>query len=116
MDGSKAVTLEAWVVWAGGDAWQRIFDFGEDDTGVDGSRNGVPRSYIFLSCNPRPRFAFKQPPAKGGENFMTGVAPIPTGVLTHVAVVIDEAAQQALLFVDGVESTSMPFSSTLADV
>ena len=59
LDGLKDVTLEAWVIWAGGGAWQRIFDFGEDETGVDGSRNGVPRSYIFLSFNPRPRFALR---------------------------------------------------------
>jgi hypothetical protein len=112
----KDVTLEAWVNWAGGAEWQRIFDFGEDETGIDGSRNGSPRSYIFLSCNPRPRFAFEQPRAKSSEILMTGANPIPTGVLTQVAVVINETGQQATLFVDGVEAASMPFMATLADV
>jgi len=114
--GLKDVTLEAWVTWAGGAAWQRIFDFGEDETGVDGSRNGVPRSYLFLSCNPRPRFAFKQPPAESSEILMTGTNPIPTGQLTQLAVVINETEQRASMFVDGLEVASTRFTGTLSDV
>lgn len=114
--GLKEATLEAWVTWAGGAAWQRIFDFGEDDTGVDGSRNGVPRSYIFLSCNPRPRFAFKQPPSQGSEILMTGPTAVPSGQLTQLAVVISETQQRASLFVNGLEVASTHFAATLTDV
>ncbi|HKO53040.1 MAG TPA: LamG domain-containing protein [Polyangiaceae bacterium] len=114
--GLKDVTFEAWVVWAGGDPWQRIFDFGEDDTGVDGSRSGEPRSYAFFACIPRPRFAFRPPPVKSQEILMTGAAPFPTGSLTHVAVAIDETAQSASLFVNGLEAASTRFSGTLSDV
>jgi hypothetical protein len=114
--GLKDVTLEAWVTWAGGSAWQRIFDLGEDDTGVDGSRNGVPRSYVFLSCNPKPRFAFKQPPAQSSEIIMTGPNPIPTGQLTQLAVVINETEQRAAMFVDGLEVASTNFVGTILDV
>jgi len=116
LDGLKDVTFEAWVIWAGGGTWQRIFDFGEDETGVDGSRTGRPRSYVFLSCNPEPRFAFEQPPARSSEIVMTGATPFPTGTLTHVAVVINETGQVASLFVDGVETTSTRFLGTLSDV
>jgi len=116
LDGLKDATLEAWVIWAGGSAWQRIFDFGEDETGIDGSRNGVPRSYIFLSFNPRPRFAFARPRAPTSEILMTGVNAIAAGGLTHVAVVISETAQLATLFVDGLEAASMPFPASLSDV
>ncbi|HYQ00248.1 MAG TPA: LamG domain-containing protein [Polyangiaceae bacterium] len=114
--GLKDVTFEAWVTWAGGGPWQRIFDFGEDETGVDGSRAEAPRSYVFLSCNPRPRFAFEQPPAQSSEIVMTGAAAFPTGALTHVAVVIDETNQHAWLYVDGAEAASTRFSGTLTDV
>ena len=116
LDGLKDVTLEAWVIWAGGGTWQRIFDFGEDETGVDGSRTGRPRSYVFLACNPEPRFAFEQPPARSAEIVMTGATPFPTASLTHVAVVINETEQQAALFVDGRETASTLFSATLSDV
>jgi concanavalin A-like lectin/glucanase superfamily protein len=116
LDGLKDVTLEAWVSWAGGDAWQRIFDFGDDETGVDGSRNGEPRSYIFLACIPRPRFAFRPPPVKSTETLVTGTVAFPTGSLTHVAVVIDETARRASLFVNGLESASTPFTGTLRDI
>jgi len=114
--GLKDVTFEAWVTWAGGGAWQRIFDFGEDETGVDGSRAGAPRSYVFLSCNPRPRFAFEQPPAQSAEIVMTGAAAFPIGKQAHVAVAISETEQRAWLFVDGVESASTRFLGTLSDV
>jgi len=114
--GLKDVTFEAWVTWAGGGAWQRIFDFGEDETGVDGSRNGAPRSYVFLSCNPRPRFAFEQPPSQSAEIVMTGASAFPTGKLAHVAVVISETEQRAWLFVDGAEAASTRFLGTLLDV
>jgi len=116
LDGLKDVTFEAWVSWAGGDPWQRIFDFGEDDTGVDGSRAGQPRSYAFLACIPRPRFAFRPPPVQSAEILMTGATPFPTGSLTHVAVVIDDTAQLASLFVNGLESASTRFVGSLSDV
>jgi hypothetical protein len=116
LDGLSDVTFEAWVTWAGGDAWQRIFDFGEDETGVDGSRAGAPRSYVFLACIPRPRFAFEQPPAQSSEITMTGSTAFPKSTLTHTAVVINETEQRAALFVDGVEVASTPFSGSLSDV
>jgi hypothetical protein len=116
LDGLHDVTFEAWVIWAGGDPWQRIFDFGEDDTGVDGSRSGQPRSYVFLACISRPRFAFRPPPVQSAEIVITGPTAFPTGSLTHVAVAIDETAQLATLFVDGVESASTRFLGKLSDV
>jgi len=116
LDGAKDATFEAWVTWAGGDAWQRIFDFGEDETGVDGSRNGQPRSYVFLACLPRPRFAFRPPPVASAESFITGASAFPTGSSTHVAVVIDETSQLMSLFVNGLQTTSARFAGTLADV
>jgi len=116
LDGLTDVTLEAWVTWAGGAIWQRVFDFGEDETGIDGSRNGLPRSYIFLSFNPRPRFAFAQPLTQRSEIVMNGPNAIPTGVLVHVAVVINETEQRASLFVDGAEVSSIPFLGSLSAV
>jgi len=116
LDGLRDATFEAWVTWAGGGAWQRIFDFGDDDTGVDGSRNGLPRSYVFLAFIPRPRFAFQQPPAQSSETVMTGGAQFPTGSSTQVAVVINETEQLASLFVDGAEATSTRFTGSLSDV
>jgi len=116
LDSLKDVTFEAWVSWAGGDPWQRIFDFGEDDTGVDGSRRGQPRSYVFLACIPAPRFAFRPPPVQSAETVITGPDAFPTDILTHVAVVIDETAQRARLFLNGQETGSTRFTGTLAAV
>jgi len=116
LDGLTQVTIEAWVTWAGGDAWQRVFDFGEDETGADGSRNGQPRSYVFLALIPKARFAFRPPPIQSKEILMTGPDAFPTGELTHVAVVIDPSAQLSSLFVGGLEVTSTRFQGVLSDV
>ena len=51
-------TFEAWVNWAGSaahdgtrTAWQRIFDFGEGTSGIEGEQasGGDARSYLFLT-------------------------------------------------------------------
>jgi len=116
LDGLRDATFEAWVNWAGGDDWQRIFDFGEDETGGDGNRNGLPRSYLFLACMPNPRFAFQPPPARSRETVATGATPCAAGTWSHFAVVIDQTRQLASLFVNGVESESTRFVGSLADV
>jgi Concanavalin A-like lectin/glucanases superfamily len=107
LEGLEDITFEAWFTWGGGNAWQRVFDFGEDDTGLDDSRAGVPRSYIFLSCNPQPRFGFKQASADYPEMMMTGAKPLPTDRASHIAVVLDSKALLASLYVDGAQVASL---------
>ncbi len=42
-----AVTVTAWIVWGGGECWQRVFDFGDTEAGVDVAT--VASSSLFLT-------------------------------------------------------------------
>jgi len=72
----QSITISAWVYWNGGSTWQRIFDFGNDDT-----------QYMFLTPNSgagKLRFAIKN----GGAEQGLDATPLSTGVWTHVAVTL----------------------------
>ncbi len=116
LSGLRNATFESWATWQGGDPWQRIFDFGEDDTGVKDSRSGVPRSYLFLALRPQPRVAFLKPPARSSETVADASMPMPVGVLTHLAVVVDEQNQRLAIFVNGREEGSNRFTGSLTDI
>ncbi len=86
-----ALTISAWVYYRGGNAWQRIFDFG----------NGTDQ-YMFLTVydGTRMRFAIKN----GGEEEIirpnTSKKPA-NNKWAHVAVTIDNGV--GILYLDGVE-------------
>lgn len=95
-------TFEVWLVWNGGNNWQRIFDFGSNNNGEDKQGTGV--NYIILS----PRSGLTDSPAVFGGRWL-GVpvdmnlrAPaLPTGVPVHMAVTYDWSRKVARLFVNG---------------
>ena len=45
----KDATLEAWVTWGGGNAWQRIFDFGDTTNATPENNPGQGKTYLFLT-------------------------------------------------------------------
>jgi hypothetical protein len=115
-------TFEAWVNWAGSSArdgtrtpWQRIFDFGEGATGVEGAQappGGDARSYLFLTPqtdrriptdNLSTRVAYQVPhdPQSVTLETVVNTTPLPINVDTHVGVVVDSGAHRLSLFVNG---------------
>ncbi|MBN1509399.1 MAG: DNRLRE domain-containing protein [Sedimentisphaerales bacterium] len=91
-------TYAAWVYFTNtGNAWQRIFDFG--NAGADGAS---PNVYMFLTTNNGSRivrFAIRNA-ASSAEQAVNGPAALSTG-WHHVAVVIDSTAMQLRLYQDG---------------
>lgn len=103
-------TFEAWVTWRGGDAWARIFDFG-DNAGTP----VIGVTYLFLTTSR---------PADGGvrvaysvagptqETIADGAEPLPIHLgpddnrPDHVAVVIDRTNASMRLYSNGVEIAS----------
>jgi hypothetical protein len=109
-----SVTLEAWVNWTGGPAWQRIFDFGDNDNPRVGEQGNGGDSYLFLTprspndpaaalvpLTSKMRVAYKRPGADEWEIIVDATRALPSGVQTHVAVVVDATAQTMSLFIDG---------------
>ena len=85
----KAFTFASWVRWDGGDAWQRIFDFGTDTD-----------SYLFLTpSNNEGMMDFSITTAGPDEEHNLTTAALPVGEWTHVAVTL--TGNTALLYVNG---------------
>lgn len=81
------ITIATWVYWKGGSSWQRVFDFGNDQT-----------QYMFLTPSSGPgtlRFAIKN----GGAEQVLDAAVLPTNVWSHVAVTLGTSGAQ--MYVNG---------------
>ncbi|HOM60274.1 MAG TPA: cellulase family glycosylhydrolase [Anaerohalosphaeraceae bacterium] len=93
VSGLTDFTIATWVYLNTIDNWSRVFDFGTG-TGVNmflTPRNGVTGTV---------RFAITTGGA-GGEQQINGIAALPTGVWTHVAVTISGGA--GILYINGAE-------------
>jgi hypothetical protein len=109
-------TLEAWVTWDGaGNAWQRIFDFGNRTTGTP--VNG--QTYIYLTpltaSTQTMRLSYS---VSGSANAVSidGTAALPAGVMSHVAVVIDTAASTLSLYLNGGIQKSATFTQSFSSL
>jgi hypothetical protein len=87
----RSTTIATWVNWAGGGAWQRIFDFGNNMSVymflTPSSGAGTLRFGITTSSNP-------------GESMVQAPAALPSG-WHHVAVTIDGDTKEMKLYLDG---------------
>ncbi|HEY3761637.1 MAG TPA: LamG-like jellyroll fold domain-containing protein [Verrucomicrobiae bacterium] len=83
-------TFSAWVKWGGGNAWQRIFDFGQSSA-----------SYAMLTAKANSgKLRFEITPNGAGETRdLDSPGPLPTNVWTHVAVALD--GRQAIMYING---------------
>jgi Concanavalin A-like lectin/glucanases superfamily len=116
------VTLEAWVTWGGGNAWQRIFDFGDSTnaTPEDNPANG--KSYLFLT----PSTDTASTGVMRGVYSLTGgavaaetrveAATAMAQVLAQVALVVDSKGGKLLMYMNGVSAGEQTFAGSLASI
>jgi len=109
-------TLEAWVVWNGGAAQQRIFDFGSSTGGEDGRGNG--ESFLFLSPDVGSGVVCVGYTLTGisGLTFLRGESGLPEGTLTHVAVVVDSQTDRLAIYVAGQLDASITMTTRLSEI
>ena len=117
-----SATLEAWVTWGGGAAWQRIFDFGDSTnaTPEDNPANG--KSYLFLTPTTdaaatgvmRAVYSLTGG-AVAAETRLEATMAMPQ-VLTHVALVVDATGGKLVLYLDGVKAGEQTYSGDLGSI
>jgi Concanavalin A-like lectin/glucanases superfamily len=134
ISGLNDATFEAWLTWGGGNAWQRIFDFGNSGGGEDmpiiipGTTSSTysGTTYLFLTANAASdssrgldaglRVAYSLD-GVGNEEVCSGTESLPKGVPAHVAVVIDSKAHTIALYQDGaLVVDECPLSRPLSDI
>jgi Concanavalin A-like lectin/glucanases superfamily len=115
-------TLEAWVTWGGGAAWQRIFDFGDSTnaTPEDNPANG--KSYLFVTPTTdagatgvmRAVYSLSGGAAAAETRVNASVAL--AQVLTQVALVVDSAGGKLILYMDGKSVGEQAFAGDLGSI
>jgi hypothetical protein len=108
-------TFEVWVTWSGGNAWQRILDFG-DNNAAEGAQ-GTGTSYLYLTPRSSSGFLIASFTLSGSSNEtrVEDDAVLPSG-MRHVAVVVDDANNQLLLYLDGALVDSAALSGSLSGI
>jgi hypothetical protein len=117
-----SATLEAWVTWSGGNAWQRIFDFGDSTSATPEDNPANGKSYLFLTPQTdagsgglmRAVYSLSGG-AVAAETRVEGTAAL-AQTLTQVVVVVDATAGKLLLYVDGAQAGEQAFAGSLGSI
>lgn len=105
-------TIEVWLTWGGGIAWQRAFDFGNNNNG-EGSQGGVATTSWFLTpkstVNDSIRMVMNFTPAP--DDYTNDFAverntPLTANVRHQLLAVFDDSANAMRLYVDGALAAS----------
>jgi|GEM_PF-1650481 len=98
-------TIETWIYWNGGLSFQRVFDFGNDQSNwivlTPATPSGQPRFGIDLG---------------GGFQFVDGTTAFPTNVWTHVAITVNDATDVATIYINGVADGTGTITTHLSDL
>jgi hypothetical protein len=117
-----SATLEAWVTWGGGTAWQRIFDFGDSTSATPEDTPANGKSYLFLTPSSdanaggvvRAVYSLDGG-AAAAETRVSGTAAMPQ-TLAQVAVVVDTGSGMLFVYLNGAKAGEQTFSGSLASI
>lgn len=111
-------TLEAWITWGGGNDWQRVFDFGDSDHSPPEDNPAAGKTYIFLTPRNKDGVAAGGYSANGYTNQALAAAttPLSSAAMSHVALVVDDAGDKLVLYVDGKSAGTLAWTGSLSTV
>jgi hypothetical protein len=116
LSASDDQSIEAWLTWRGGRAWQRIFDFGSSDAGEGERGNG--RTYLYLTPrSPEDAMVLAYSAnGYGSETRSSADVRFPVDILAHVAVVVDSSSDSLSLYLDGRHITTETLAERLSAI
>ena len=112
-------TLEIWLNWAGGNAWQRIWDFGNSMTGENTQGMATTSLYVTpVGAAPDPitaLAAFKRADQTGPlETRAVSASPLAGGVMVQIAVVLDDTNNVMSMYRNGALDGTVAWADTLS--
>ena len=105
-------TIEAWITWDGGGAWQRVFDCG-NCSGSAGQR------YLFLTPSAGSTAGIRAAYTVSGaanETTVSTSSSLATGGIHHLAVVVNDSGNVLALYRDGAQVYTTSFTGALSSI
>jgi len=113
-------SFEVWFTWGGGPVWQRIFDFGSNSAG-EGNR-GTGLTYLYITPSEgdagnalRTSFSLNSN-GDGDETTTRASAPLPTGSVQHIVLVVDDTGNQLRLYLNATQVGSVAYNGVLSGI
>ncbi len=99
ISGLTNVTVEVWLSWSGGSAWQRIFDFGTSDKSEGTQGTGI--SYLFATPSNGSGVRTEYLRSGGSKVGVTSSSALATGSVVQVVSVFDDSNNAISLYING---------------
>jgi hypothetical protein len=116
-----SATLEAWVTWGGGEAWQRIFDFGDSTNAPPEDNPADGKSYVFLTPQTDAttggvmRAAYSLTGGAVADETRLEAKALPQ-TLAQVALVVDATGGKLILYTNGVKAGEQTYAGVLGSI
>jgi hypothetical protein len=112
-------TLESWVTWGGGAAWQRVFDFGDSTNASPENNPALGNTYLMFTPKSAAGVATLGfsllGNAAGQEQDVSAAVALPS-TLTHVVVVAGATESKLRLYIDGKKAGEAAWSGPLSAI
>jgi hypothetical protein len=116
-------SFEMWVTWGGGNAWQRLFDFGDSSATPPEDMPATGKSYLFLTpmsptaSGSKMRAVYSLAgSSEAAETRLDATLALTPLQLAHVVLVVDATSELVTLYVDGAENAQVAFTGALSSI
>lgn len=114
-----SVTVETWLTWRGGAAWQRIFDFGDSTAAIPEDSPALGKTYLFATPRSDTDVALasysNEGNASGQQLEATASEPLPM-TLSQVVVIANGATRKLALYVNGSKVSEQGWTGDLSKI